>query len=249
MFRPRKNWSFRQGALVISVLATTLTVLPAGPASAGLLELLFGGFQRREPPPAAQAYADPSAEPGASERRSGERLSGGERGSSGAYCVRLCDGQHFRLQNTSLSAAQACNSFCPTSKTKVFSGSTIDHAVSSDGKRYSDLPTAFAYRAGYKADCTCNGKTPGGLATPDINTDPTLRPGDIVATNDGFVAYKGGNKKGTAEFSPLSAEARRKLADVKVTPAAEQPTLQVSASSSDVSASGREDPRRAQLSR
>ncbi len=242
MFAARKSWTFRQGALLLGVLATILTVLP-GPASAeGLLELLFGGFRRPAPPPAAQAYADPlSAEPGTAERQAGER------GSSAAYCVRLCDGQHFRVQNTSISPAQACNSYCPASKTKVFSGSSIDHAVSSDGKRYSDLPTAFAYRAGYKADCTCNGKTPGGLATTDINADPTLRPGDIVATNDGFVAFKGG-KKGTAEFTSLSADARRKLADVKVTPAAERPAVQVSASS-DVSASDREDRRRAQLSR
>lgn len=239
----KKNTAFRRSALVFAALAMTL-VLPGPASAAGLFDFLFGGFHRPAgPPPSAQAYADPYAVPdqGVAERRSADR------GPSVAYCVRLCDGQHFPVQRTGdMTAAQACNSFCPASKTKVFSGSAIDQAVASDGTHYADLANAFVYREHFVANCTCNGKTPGGLAAVKVDADPTLRSGDIVATNDGFVAFKG-TKKGTAEFTPLSAEARRKLADVKVTPA---PTSAVAKSDvSDISASNREDGRRAQLSR
>jgi hypothetical protein len=241
----KKNTAFRHRALVCAALALASVALPAGTASAaGLFDFLFGGFRRQEgPPPSAQSYADPFAAPdrGTVERRSVER------GPSVAYCVRLCDGQHFPVQRTGgASAAQACNSFCPASKTKVFSGGAIDEAVASDGARYADLANAFVYRQKFVANCTCNGKTPGGLAAVDVNADATLRSGDIVATNDGFVAFKG-TKKGSAEFSPLSPEARRKLADVKVVPAA-APAKQADASS-DVSASARDEGRRAQLSK
>jgi hypothetical protein len=212
--KTQKNRAFSASALLFGAVAM-LSVLPAGPASAqGLFELLFGGF-RRSPSPTTQAYADPSgtiADPV-------ERSSGGSGGPYVAYCVRLCDGQHFPVARASgVSAAQACNSFCPAAKTKVFSGSGIDHAVASDGTRYADLANAFVYRTKAVANCTCNGKTIGGLATPDINSDPTLRPGDIVATNSGFTAYSG-NKKGVAEFTPLSGDAQRRLADVRVRPA------------------------------
>jgi hypothetical protein len=101
---------------------------------------------------------------------------------------------------------------CPATPTKVFAGGSIDHAVSSDGKRYADLPNAFTYRKELVASCTCNGKTAGGLVRVDVKSDPTLRPGDIVATNDGFVSYRGNNGK-TAEFTPVQD---RKLADIQI---------------------------------
>ena len=64
-----------------------------------------------------------------------------------AYCVRLCDGRYFPLQRHSgVSSAQTCSSFCPASATRIYNGNAIDHAVAPDGKRYSELATAFAYR-------------------------------------------------------------------------------------------------------
>ena len=41
------------------------------------------------------------------------------------------------------------------------------------------------------ANCTCNGKNAMGLAPYDLPTDPTLRPGDIVATKNGLMTYTG----------------------------------------------------------
>jgi hypothetical protein len=43
------------------------------------------------------------------------------------------------------------------------------------------------------ANCTCNGKDGLGLAPFDASTDPTLRPGDIISTKQGLMAYTGRN--------------------------------------------------------
>ena len=83
-------------------------------------------------------------------------------------------------------AAQACHAFCPAAETRLYSGSSIDHAAASDGSRYADLPNAFAYRKQLVAGCTCNGRDPFGLAQIDPKADPTLKAGDVVATNKGL---------------------------------------------------------------
>jgi hypothetical protein len=224
-----------------------MLIAPVSSASAqNFFELLFGGFRRAAT--SAQAYADPNVVSETGDRQGGER---GERGAYASYCVRLCDGQHFPVTRAAgVTAAQACSSFCPAATTKVFSGGGIDHAVASDGARYADLANAFVYRQKLVPNCTCNGATPGGLASLDVNADPTLRPGDIVATNDGFEAFSS-TKKGTAEFTPLSAEARRKLADVKVRPAPARAALQANAKAppEQPSLPTRSQAKRAQLAR
>jgi len=75
--------------------------------------------------------------------------------------------------------------------------------VAGDGARYADLNTAFLYRKHLVANCSCNGKDPFGLATFDVKTDPTLRPGDIVSTKNGLAAYSGGSGPG-ATFTPVN---------------------------------------------
>jgi hypothetical protein len=54
------------------------------------------------------------------------------------------------------------------------------------------------------ADCTCNGRDAFGLAPYDMTTDPTLRPGDIVSTKNGFLAYSG---KSGGGFTPIDSAA------------------------------------------
>jgi len=119
-----------------------------------------------------------------------------------------------------------CQAFCPASATKVFYGSSIDGAYSSTGQRYADSENAFAYRKELRADCTCNGRDPAGLAPVDLTLDASLRPGDVIATTDGLVAYSGvrvGNNQ-TAEFTPvasypgLTADVRARLGEMKVAP-------------------------------
>jgi hypothetical protein len=122
-----------------------------------------------------------------------------------------------------MSAAESCNAFCPASQTKLYSGGSIDHAVASDGSRYEDLDNAFVYRERLVDGCTCNGKTPYGLARMDVNADPTLRPGDVVATKIGLMAFTPGKDR-VANFTPidsyrgLSQNSRDKLADTKILP-------------------------------
>jgi hypothetical protein len=137
------------------------------------------------------------------------------------YCVRTCDGRYFPLQrNAGASPGELCKSFCPAAKTMVFSGSRIETAVAPNGARYADLEKAFAYRDKVSDGCSCNGKDGLGLARVDNTTDPTLRPGDIVATDQGLETYNGQGR--SAEFTPIgssSSEWARRLAEVKVRPA------------------------------
>ena len=171
-------------------MTVTAVVVPSPPASAqGLFDFLF---QRRPgPPPNASSYADPSY-PGFDR----ERGSGAPAGLAGTFCVRLCDGRYFPIQRSGgANPAQLCSSFCPAAETRMFSGAGIDHAVATDGTRYASLRTAFAYRERVVDNCTCNGRDPYGLVTLNPIEDTSLRQGDIVATNEGFVAYNGGSRR------------------------------------------------------
>ena len=93
--------------------------------------------------------------------------------------------------------------------TKTFSGSAIKHAVARDGTRYADLDNAFLYREKLVADCSCNGKDPYGLARVEVTSDPTLRPGDVVATEAGLAAVEGTRRTGsqTTSFTPIEGYA------------------------------------------
>jgi hypothetical protein len=214
--RPRRAFGTRAFGLLIAAAVTAL-VLPATPASAqGLFDFLFGSQRRPSPPQSASSYADPNA------GFDGERRAAAS-GPSVVFCVRVCDGRYFPIQRSGgANAAQLCNSFCPASQTKLYSGGGIDHAVAPDGSRYASLRNAFAYRERIVENCTCNGRDPYGLVTLSTTDDPTLRPGDIVATNEGFVAYNGNRRN--AEFTPiqsysgLSAEWRQRLAETRIVP-------------------------------
>lgn len=124
------------------------------------------------------------------------------------------------------SPAQMCSAFCPASETKIYRGGNISYAVGPEGTSYSSLKTAFIYRERLVPDCTCNGRDPFGLAHINVDTDPTLRQGDIVATISGFMAYTGAPKRGEpGEFTPiqdfrgLGADVKGQLSDTKVAPA------------------------------
>jgi hypothetical protein len=125
-----------------------------------------------------------------------------------------------------MSPTAMCQAFCPASVTKVFFGNQIDRAISMDGERYSDIDSAYAYRKKLSGDCTCNGREPAGLAPVDISLDTTLRPGDVVATTTGLVAFSAPRSNGgqPGEFTPvesyagLTAAIRAQLGEVKVAP-------------------------------
>ena len=142
-------------------------------------------FGQRQYTPQASAYSDPGP---VMQERYGPASTpsiGGSTGRAVAYCVRLCDGFHFPMQrHANANPVQLCNAFCPAAKTQVFNGSQIDYAVAGNGARYAGLDNAFVYRQKIVPGCTCNGRDAFGLAKIDVAHDPTLRPGDIVASGD-----------------------------------------------------------------
>ena len=198
------------------------------PASAqSIFERIFGGLRHAVEAPAhlptnIQSFVDPLTS--LSNAISPPQQLHAENGPARAFCVRSCDGHFFPVQaHAGLSAAESCHSFCPTSQTRLYSGGTIDTAVASDGSRYADLDNAFVYRKQLVDGCTCNGHDAFGLARMDAKADPTLRPGDVVATKTGLVAFAGA-KNNVADFTPiatyrgLSKNSRDKLSDVKIMP-------------------------------
>jgi len=217
------NKMFRLSA---GVFAGLLALTPLAPASAqSIFERIFGGLRHAIEAPAelpanVRSFADPFSNPDqvVEPRR--------ERGPMMAYCVRTCDGHFFPVQaHAGVSTAEACHAFCPASETRLYSGGGIDHAAAANGSRYADLDTAFIYRQQIVAGCTCNGRNAFGLARVDVNSDPTLRPGDMVATKTGMMAFTGMKNK-VADFTPVDAyrgvskSARDRMFEIKITPAA-----------------------------
>jgi Protein of unknown function (DUF2865) len=186
---------------VLAFLAST--AFPDGACAEGPLDFLFGGFQRPAPPPEAPPPAVGRAIPPA---RSQERVTGNSGGGrSVGFCVRLCDGQHFRIRQIVNGTAEGtCSAICPYSKTKLFFGSEIRSANAKDGQRYTELESAFLYRKKPVANCTCNGRDPFGLVPLSVKNDPTLRPGDLVSTSEGLMAFGNNSAQGGASFTPVN---------------------------------------------
>jgi hypothetical protein len=216
----------RMMLVAAAALTCAVAVTPRVASAEGLFDFFFGGAQKQQQQSPAQAsfFADPfglNQQPAAPPRQA----SGG---SGPAFCVRSCDGRYFPLARASASPVQICQAFCPASATKVFFGSSIDGASSSTGERYADSENAFAYRKAMRADCTCNGRDPAGLAPVDLTLDTSLRPGDVIATTTGLVAYSGVRvgASQTAEFTPvasypgLTPDVRARLGEMKVAPVA-----------------------------
>ena len=167
--------------LAIAAVAAPVALAPGMSSAENLLDFLLGGGQKqhsRTSPFGGLFNNNPQPEP----------TRPAVAGSGPAFCVRSCDGKYFPLMRGAASPTQMCQAFCPASPTKIFFGSSIDHAYAANGERYADSANAFAYRKALKADCTCNGRSPVGLATVDIAVDGSLRSGDVVATADGTVA-------------------------------------------------------------
>jgi hypothetical protein len=176
----------------------------SGAKAAGLFDGILGLFGLQAPAP--EVKPDP--------------LSYGK-----TYCVRLCDGRYYPVSSAgNATPVQMCSAMCPASKTRIFRGGEIDNAVDDKGARYRDIERAFAYRTNLVPGCTCNSKDAMGLAPIDVMADPTLQPGDIVATTDGLKVFQGatGDAHRSAEFTPVaksawvSRDVRSRLSKVKV---------------------------------
>jgi hypothetical protein len=252
-----------RGAGVLFAAWICTVMGPIEPAAAqNFFQFLFGGpprFVRPEPlPPQASSYADPRALPDREPRRSfGDAAPTSGGGYGAAFCVRTCDGRYFPLQpHAGVSPAELCRSFCPASNTMLFYGSKIEYAIARNGMRYGKLENAFAYRDRVVENCSCNGRDGLGLAHLNTVNDPTLRPGDIVATNNGFVSYRGSRAKNaskSAQFTPInpaSSAWARSLSETRIRPAPPTAAAEpMPPANQEVSAESDRERRRAQLYR
>jgi Protein of unknown function (DUF2865) len=189
---------------VLSVAALILAGSVSGVKAAGLFDGILGLFGLQAPAP--EVKPDPASY-------------------GKTYCVRLCDGSYYPVASAgNATPVQMCSAMCPATKTGIFRGAEIDTAVDDRGARYRDTEHAFAYRTSLVAGCTCNGKAATGLTPVDVMADPTLQPGDIVATADGLKVFQGaaGDAHRAAEFTPVaksawvSRDVRSRLSKVKV---------------------------------
>ncbi len=224
----------RRWVASVSLAVATALLLASAPASAqSFLQQIFGGLQR--------VFSAPeSASPAAMQSMASApdaRVVTTDSGPSRAFCVRTCDGHYFPVEaHGRLTVASACQSACPAADTKIYSGSNIDYALARDGSRYADLPNAFLYRKKLVAGCTCNGRTASGLAPlTTAEDDPSLRPGDVVATQKGLMAVGGsGQLTPAASYAGFGSAERAQFSHMKVTPqdgvsrdavAAQRPTM------------------------
>jgi len=214
----------RRTAPVVLVAASLAAGVAPRAASAGFFDFLFNN-NAAPALPQASAYANPAGSESPAQPLPPIQADGG--GGGYAHCVRMCDGRYFPiLARSGTPPAQLCQSFCPASATQVFFGSNIDSAMAANGERYSETPNAYLYRKQLSPSCTCNGRDPAGLAPIDVSLDTTLRPGDVVATATGLVAYNGarGGNAQSADFTPvadypgLTGAIRAKLTEMKVAP-------------------------------
>ncbi len=194
-----------------AALAGSVVLAPRLASAEGLFDFFFGGAQKQHQAPSqANFFADPfglNPQPAPTAPRPMAS------GSGPAFCVRSCDGKYFPLARGNATPVQMCQAFCPASAT---------------GERYAESENAYVYRKALRADCTCNGRDPAGLAPVDLTLDTSLRPGDVIATTNGLVAYSGVRvgASQTAEFTPvasypgLTADVRARLGEMKVAPIA-----------------------------
>jgi hypothetical protein len=210
--------------LVAMVVVGPVAFIPRVASAEGLFDFFFSPQKQQQRQAPAQAnFFDPFG----LNQQAAPPKPVASAGSGPAFCVRSCDGKYFPVSTRGgATPVQMCQAFCPASATKVFFGSSIDGASSSTGERYADSENAFAYRKALRADCTCNGRDPAGLAPVDLALDSSLRAGDVIATTSGLVAYTGvrlgagqiADFTPVASFPGLTADVRAKLGEMKVAP-------------------------------
>ena len=108
-------------------------------------------------------------------------------------CVRTCDGYYFPISYATAPRRfaedeRACRRLCPAAEAVLYShrnpGEDVAHAVSSSGRLYSELPTAFSYRKQLTPACSC--RLPGQSWAQALRQadDQTVERGDIVVTEE-----------------------------------------------------------------
>jgi Protein of unknown function (DUF2865) len=128
--------------------------------SPSIIDALFGqpkpGDLQEQPLTPDGAEPDKPAEKSTSP--TGEARAGGK-----AVCVRSCDGAFFPLSYSASggsldSLAEMCRALCPNAEVTLYTypvSGEIEQAVSINGARYMDSPTALRYRRVFDSSCSC----------------------------------------------------------------------------------------------
>jgi hypothetical protein len=104
-------------------------------------------------------------------------------------CVRTCDGYYFPISYSTVPERfadddKACHAMCPAAQVSLFTyrnpGEDVAQAISTDGKTYSELPNAFAYRKTYNPNCRCKPAGETWAQALKYLDDQTVENGDIV---------------------------------------------------------------------
>jgi hypothetical protein len=132
--------------LAVAAIAGPVGLAPEMSSAENLLDFLFGGGQKQQNQPSLFGNIFNNNTQPASPRPA-------VAGSGPAFCVRSCDGKYFPLMRGAASPTQLCQAFCPASPTKIFFGSSIDHAYAATGERlYLQRPQSRRSGAGRYRD-------------------------------------------------------------------------------------------------
>nr|WP_286134170.1 DUF2865 domain-containing protein [Methylobacterium sp. Leaf123] len=108
-------------------------------------------------------------------------------------CMRRCDGYVFPLGRLHARAelpvhAAACAAACPNAATELLTlapgRAELDQSVALDGRPYRRTATANLYRRTRVENCSCQPPGAAALLMP-LAEDRTLRPGDVIASEEG----------------------------------------------------------------
>ena len=108
-------------------------------------------------------------------------------------CVRTCDGYYFPISYSTVPSKfaedeQLCRRLCPAADATLYShrnpGEDVSRAVSTSGRLYTDLPTAFSYRKQVNAACNCRLPGQSWAEALQQGSDQTIERGDIVVTEE-----------------------------------------------------------------
>jgi hypothetical protein len=107
--------------------------------------------------------------------------------------VRTCDGYYFPISYSTVPSKfpedeQICHRQCPAAEVALYShrnpGEDVSRAVSTSGRLYTDLPTAFSYRKQLNSACNCRAPGQSWADALQQGNDDTIERGDIVVTEE-----------------------------------------------------------------
>lgn len=146
-----------------------------------------------------------------------------------SYCVRSCDGYHFKAlpisKDSDIVVQQTdCQRLCPGAESVLFvapSGATrVEDAKSSrTGESYPQLVARISPGDAQAQSCSCQTEASAAASTRAAMSDPTLRPGDTVVTAQGVRVVRRGS------HYPFRATDFLSLAETRDSPVSQRSAL------------------------